>query len=124
MVRHRSRVFDMTPRDCPGPDNCAPVRAAVSGGWHVKKEIQIGHLLTTLSMFISAVLFVLAMDKRLLVVETRQESMMAAQIERDERQDKNSTESVTLLRTQLGKIDEKLDRLIERGRPDQNQPRR
>jgi hypothetical protein len=66
-------------------------------------------------MLASVAAIVIKMDQRLVVVETKQSAMEIAQIQRDDRQDLAARESLTLLRSQLGRMDEKLDRLIERG---------
>ena len=67
--------------------------------WHLKKEIQLGHLITTFAVAISAVLYINKIEQRLSVVETQ----VLAQ-----------RESSALLRAQLERMDAKLDRLIER----------
>ena len=67
--------------------------------WHLKKEIQLGHLITTFAVAISAVLYINKIEQRLSVVETQ----VLAQ-----------RESSALLRQQLERMDAKLDRLIER----------
>ena len=67
--------------------------------WHLKKEIQLGHLITTFAVAISAVLYINKIEQRLSVVETQ----VLAQ-----------RESAALLRSQLERMDAKLDRLIER----------
>ena len=67
--------------------------------WHLKKEIQLGHLITTFAVAISAVLYINKIEQRLSVVETQ----VLAQ-----------RESSALLRSQLERMDAKLDRLIER----------
>jgi len=68
--------------------------------WHLKKEIQLGHLITTLTVALSAVVYINKIEQRVAVIE----SQMVTQ-----------RESATLLRAQLEKINDKLDRLIERG---------
>lgn len=68
--------------------------------WHFKKEIQLGHLLTTFTVAISAVVYITKVEQRVAVIE----SQMVTQ-----------RESSQLLRGQLDKINDKLDRLIERG---------
>jgi hypothetical protein len=67
--------------------------------WHLKKEIQLGHLITTFVVAISAVLYINKIEQRLSVVETQVLSQR---------------ESAALLRAQLERMDAKLDRLIER----------
>lgn len=70
--------------------------------WHMKREIQIGHLIATLSVAVSAVFYIAKIEQRVAVVETQVDS------QRD---------SSNLLRLQLEKINDKLDRLIERTHP-------
>ena len=67
--------------------------------WHFKKEIQLGHLITTFTVAIAAVLYINKIEQRLSVVEVQ----ITAQ-----------HEASVLLRAQLEKINDKLDRLIER----------
>lgn len=67
--------------------------------WHLKKEIQLGHLITTFAVAVSAILYINKIEQRLSVVETQ----LLAQ-----------RESSALLRAQLERMDAKLDRLIER----------
>jgi hypothetical protein len=68
-------------------------------GWHLKKEIQLGHLITTFTVAISAIVYVNKIEQRVAVVE----SQMAYQ-----------KETAAVLRSQLDRINDKLDRLIER----------
>ncbi len=68
-------------------------------GWHLKKEIQLGHLITTLTVAISAIVYVNKIEQRVAVVE----SQMLYQ-----------KETSSVLRSQLDRINDKLDRLIER----------
>lgn len=67
--------------------------------WHMKKEIQLGHLITTFTVAISCVVYINKIEQRVAVME----SQMIAQ-----------RDSAILLRNQLDKINDKLDRLIER----------
>ena len=69
-------------------------------GWHFKKEVQLGHLITTFTIAISAVIYINKIEERVSIVE--------AQIT-------NQKETGILFRMQLEKINDKLDRLIERG---------
>jgi hypothetical protein len=69
-------------------------------GWHFKKEVQLGHLITTFTIAISAVVYINKIEELVSIVE--------AQIT-------NQKETGILFRMQLEKINDKLDRLIERG---------
>ena len=69
--------------------------------WHMKKEIQLGHLITTFTVAISCVVYINKIEQRVAVMEIQ----MIAQ-----------RDSAILLRNQLDKINDKLDRLIERSK--------
>lgn len=69
--------------------------------WHMKKEIQLGHLITTVTVAISCVVYINKIEQRVAVMEAQMISQR---------------ESAILLRSQLDKINDKLDRLIERGK--------
>ena len=79
-------------------------------GWHLKREIQLGHLLTTISVAVSVIIYVQKLDTRIAMLEQAR----LEQKDRDERQDKSSSEAIGLLRQQLERIEGKLDRLVER----------
>lgn len=78
-------------------------------GWHLKKEIQLGHIITTLTVAVSAVVYVGKVEQRVAVLEDAR----AEQLRRDARQDETTTQALNALRTQLERIDGKLDRIIE-----------
>lgn len=101
------------PTDCPGPDACAPVQASAHG-WHLKREIQLGHLISTLAIAASAVAYINKMDQRLAIIETSVAEAKQHQASRDAQQDNAAAQSDALIRAQLVRIDEKLDRLIEK----------
>ena len=65
----------------------------------MKKEIQLGHLITTITVAVSAVIYINKIEQRVAVVE----SQVIYQ-----------KETADVLRNQLEKINDKLDRLIER----------
>jgi len=68
--------------------------------WHLKKEIQLTHVISTLILVGAVLAYVSKIEQRLTIVETQ---LMA---QRD---------ATVLQRAQLEKMDAKLDRLIERG---------
>lgn len=69
--------------------------------WHLKKEIQVTHIVSTLMLVGAVFAYVSKIDQRLTIVETQ---LMA---QRD---------AVVLQRAQLERMDAKLDRLIERSK--------
>lgn len=82
-------------------------------GWHLKKEIQLGHLITTFTVAASCLLYISKIENRIAVIEAQNMTIKVSQAERDERQDRANSEMSALLRSQLDKMDAKLDRLIE-----------
>jgi hypothetical protein len=68
--------------------------------WHLKKEIQLTHVISTIVVIGAVLAYVSKIEQRLTIVETQ---LMA---QRD---------ATLLQRAQLERMDAKLDRLIERG---------
>jgi uncharacterized coiled-coil protein SlyX len=89
-----------------GPDRRAPQ------GWHMKREIQLGHVLTTLTLVLTGVFFITKMDQRIALLEDK----VSVQHERDANQDKVLSETLARFQAQFDRLDAKLDRLIERGK--------
>ncbi len=76
-------------------------------GWHLKKEIQVTHIISTVMISVGAILYVGDIKRDVEVLKAKQDL-----------QDRNTNEAVRLLREQLAAMDKKLDRLIEgRARP-------
>ena len=69
--------------------------------WHLKKEIQVTHIVSTLMLVGAVFAYVSKIDQRLTIVETQ---LMA---QRD---------ATVIQRAQLERMDAKLDRLIERSK--------
>lgn len=86
--------------------------ADVDAGWHVKKEIQIGHIITTITSVVVIVVYLGGIKQDVEVLKAQ--SVM--QRERDDRQDSNLGATIAQMRVQLEKMDSKLDRIIEKGR--------
>ena len=87
-------------------------RPSQAFGWHLKKEIQLGHLITTFTVAVSAVVYVGKLEQRIALIE----QSVRDQRERDDRQDRQAAEALALLRQQLDRMDAKLDRLVEQQR--------
>lgn len=77
--------------------------------WHIKREIQIGHLITTMSVAFSVIWYAGKLEQRIALVE----QSVVAQRERDAAQDSAALQAYQQTRAQLDRIDAKLDRLIE-----------
>jgi len=69
--------------------------------WHLKKEIQVTHIVSTLMLVGAVFAYVSKIDQRLTIVETQ----LIAQ-----------RDSSMVQRAQLERMDAKLDRLIERSK--------
>lgn len=81
-------------------------------GWHLSREVQVTHLLATLSAVAACFWFVAGLDSRLQLQEAATKRFEDAQRERDQRQDESTAEALKTLRRQLDKMDDKLDRLL------------
>lgn len=71
--------------------------------WHLRKEINVGHMISTIMLMVAAFTWSSNIDKRVTVLETRQEQ-----------QSQQTTEMRAELRTELRTLNDKLDKLIER----------
>lgn len=77
----------------------------------MKKEIQVGHVITTITLILTGLFFITKMDQRIALLEDR----VLVQKERDANQDRQLAEAIIRLNAQMDRIDGKLDRIIERG---------
>lgn len=82
-------------------------------GWHLKREIQVTHLISTILIAASVFMYVTKLEQRIAIIEAQ----AVAQRERDSIQDARAQEMQKILTDRLDKIDNKLDRLIERRDP-------
>lgn len=78
--------------------------------WHFKREIQLGHIITTLTIAVSVVMYVGKQDQRIALIEQQ----LKQQQERDQRQDHEAANALRLVREDLRALAEKLDRIYER----------
>jgi hypothetical protein len=69
--------------------------------WHLKKEIQVTHIVSTLMLVGVVFAYVSKIDQRLTIVETQLTAQRDASV---------------IQRAQLERMDAKLDRLIERSK--------
>ena len=69
--------------------------------WHLKKEIQVTHIVSTLMLVGAVFAYVSKIDQRLTIVETQLIAQRDASV---------------IQRAQLERMDAKLDRLIERSK--------
>lgn len=87
------------------------------GGWHLKKEIQVSHLVATIAMAASIMFYATKLEQRVALVEQSQAQSQQTQKERDERQDKLLAETLATLIARIDRFEAKMDRLIERKQP-------
>ncbi len=73
---------------------------SITNGWHLRKEVSLSHLLTTVIVIAAIMKFGYDMDKRVTVLEANQS---------------HSTRSITEIKETVRRVDSKIDRLIERG---------
>jgi hypothetical protein len=78
-------------------------------GWHLDRKVPIGIIVALIAQLGTMVWYASKMESRIFALE----SLQAAQHERDERQDNASSASDALIRAQLVRIDDKLDRLLD-----------
>lgn len=78
--------------------------------WVLKREIQVGHLISTVVVAASVFSYVLTLERRIALVEQQ----VAAQRETDAKQDIAQASATAALTARLDRIEQKLDRLIER----------
>ena len=84
----------------------APQQAS---GWHFNREIQITHLISTVMIALSAVVYTQKLEQRIAIME----SQNATQRDRDDRQDTSNKELMNHLRNHLDRMEIKIDRLID-----------
>ena len=76
--------------------------------WHIKREFQLGHLITTLVMAGSVIMYIGKMEQRIALVE----QTVQQQRERDDRQDRAIAEALGAINARLSKLDDKMDRVL------------
>ena len=85
--------------------------------WHLDKRVQISHIVTTVVAAVGLAVYIGTIKSDVEVLKAQAISTQAVQHDRDERQDKALTESLTQLRELVIRVDSKLDRLHERQKP-------
>lgn len=83
---------------------------APTNHWHLKKEVQLGQIISIVVFGLTGLFYVTKMDQRIAVIE----SQMSVQKDRDMLQDRQHSEALALIREQMNRMDGKLDRLVER----------
>lgn len=83
-------------------------------GWHLKKEFQVGQLLTILVVTSTMGYYITGLEKRIALLEANDIAIASRMSERDEsyRRDRTEFRGEVLIKFQL--IDSKLDALLSR----------
>lgn len=79
-------------------------------GWHLKKEVSVGHIITTATIFISAVAYVISVETRFKEAEMRDLQIVA----RMDRADAWQQAEFAEVKTYLRRIEDKLDRKADK----------
>ncbi len=86
-----------------------PPAIPAAAGWHLKREIQLGHLITTMAMAAAVAMYVIRLDQRLLLLE--QEVKYRRDV--DAQQDAAALRAAQAIDKRLERIDMKLDTLLQ-----------
>lgn len=81
--------------------------------WHLDKRVQVSHILATITAAVSVVMYMATIRQDIELLKVQYTATVNVQHERDDRQDKASAETVAQLRSQLERMEAKLDRLVE-----------
>lgn len=87
-------------------------------GWHLKREISLGHIITTATIAISGVGYVVQNEKNHSTHAARLDALQTIVLElktSDIRQDSKLENAVGRLETRFGRLEDKLDRVLSRG---------
>lgn len=79
-------------------------------GWHLSKSLDLGHLLVTVAMLASFVIWAMAQERRLTTVENGLQTEHNINVTQDAERARQRDE----IRSDLKAINDKLDRLVER----------
>ncbi len=84
--------------------------------WHLDKKVPVSIIIALFAQFAGGLTFVSRLDSRIAALESLSFDKATVQRDRDQQQDKNVTDAIQLFRSQLDRMDDKLDRIIERPR--------
>lgn len=82
----------------------------IKESWHLDKKVPISLILVLLMQGVAGLWFIADIKKDVELLKAAQ----TEQAKRDERQDKASADALTLLRSDIKDVSQKVDRLIER----------
>lgn len=78
--------------------------------WHLDKTVSISHLITTVSLVVTAIWWAATLDKRMAILEAAQ----AYQVQRNDQIEHAMREMASQNRDDIKAINAKLDRIMER----------
>ena len=83
--------------------------------WQIEKHVQIGSLIAIGAAILSIVLYVASIKQEVEILKVRFGTFEQAEIVNETRQDKTLADSMTLIRSQLERLESKLDRALNSG---------
>ena len=89
----------------------------IKQGWSIKKEISVGHIVTTLSIVAAGVSYIISNEKQHAVNSSRLDSLQAIVMDlkgADMRQEVKMESAVARIEAQIQRLDDKLDRILKR----------
>lgn len=99
-----------------GNDVLTERREGARNQWHLNKEVPISIILALVLQTVSGIWFISKLDSRVGSLEESRKTATSEQRERDEKQDSAVALVAAETQRRLDRIEEKLDRLIERSR--------
>ncbi len=88
----------------------------IDRSWHLDRRVSVGHIVTTLAVAVSLVVWLNDIDKRISVLE----EIAQQHAERFDRTDKRWEQELINLRRMLERIEDKIDRKADRDGGRQN----
>ena len=79
-------------------------------GWHLKKEVSVGHIVTTVTILISAAAYVTSVESRFTEAEMRDMAI----VERIDRAERWQRDELAEIKSALRRIEDKLDRKADK----------
>lgn len=89
-------------------------RASVPEKWHLKKEFQVGQLVTILTVAVSVLYYITGLEKRITLLEAADVTISSRMIERDAAYNRDRSEFRGEVLSKFQLIDSKLDALLSR----------
>lgn len=85
--------------------------------WTVKKEISVGHIVTTVSIVAAGISYIIQNEKQHAINTSRLDSLQAIVMElkqADVRHDAKLETAIIRIESQIQRLDDKLDRILKR----------